>query len=404
MRIVLINHSDTKGGASVVAYRLMKALRAIGHDAKMLVLYKGGNDPNVVLAASPGRAKVVFAAEHARIFCANGFNRNDLFKVSVGAGGVGLQHHPLVKEADAVILNWINQGMMSLREIEAVASAKPTIWTMHDMWNLTGICHHAGGCEKYVSGCGNCHFLHGRASENDLSCRIARQKRLLYDNLPIRFVAVSRWLASRAQSSQLMMNCNISVIPNAFPIDDFYIKPKKSRADIGLPEWKKLVLMGAARLDDPIKGLPYAIDILNGLNRNDFEVVFFGNQRDKNSLTSLRVPYRWLGTLNDADTLHELYAHASVVISTSLYETLPGTLVEAQASGSTPIAFDSGGQSDIIDNGTTGFLIEPYNIDDFRRALNNALDSPCSEDVLRASVVDKFSSTTIAQRYVDLIS
>ena len=45
MKIVIINHSDTLGGASVVSYRLMKALRAMGVDASMLVSHKAGNDP-----------------------------------------------------------------------------------------------------------------------------------------------------------------------------------------------------------------------------------------------------------------------------------------------------------------------------------------------------------------------
>lgn len=38
MKLVLINHSDTIGGASVVTYRLLKALQAEGVDASMLVV------------------------------------------------------------------------------------------------------------------------------------------------------------------------------------------------------------------------------------------------------------------------------------------------------------------------------------------------------------------------------
>ena len=36
MKVVLINHSDTLGGASVVTARLASALRAEGVDARML--------------------------------------------------------------------------------------------------------------------------------------------------------------------------------------------------------------------------------------------------------------------------------------------------------------------------------------------------------------------------------
>lgn len=43
MKIVLINHSDTRGGASVVSVRLLEALRALGAEASMLVVRKAGD-------------------------------------------------------------------------------------------------------------------------------------------------------------------------------------------------------------------------------------------------------------------------------------------------------------------------------------------------------------------------
>ena len=50
MKIVLINHSDTRGGASVVSMRLLEALRALGADASMLVVRKAGDRPYVHLS------------------------------------------------------------------------------------------------------------------------------------------------------------------------------------------------------------------------------------------------------------------------------------------------------------------------------------------------------------------
>ena len=40
--------------------------------------------------------------------------------------------------------------MLSLKNIEKIlASGKPVVWTMHDMWPCTGICHHARECTRY---------------------------------------------------------------------------------------------------------------------------------------------------------------------------------------------------------------------------------------------------------------
>lgn len=403
MRIVIINHSDTKGGASVVSYRLMKALRALGHDAAMLVTHRGSNDRHVVAATTPFRYP--FYRECLRIFCANGFNRADLFKVSAGLDGMPLHRHPLVQEADAVIVNWVNQGMMSLRSVAAIAAEKPLLWTMHDMWNMTGICHHAGVCEAYKSseGCRNCPLLHARASVRDLSHKISQLKSEIYAGFGIQFVAVSSWVAEKARSSMLMAGCKVTTINNAFPVGEFYTEPKRSRKELGLPEGKKIILMGAARLDDPIKGLPYAVSALNSVLRDDVHAVFFGALRNENALQDLRMPHTKLGTVKDAALLRELYAHASVVFSASLYETLPGTLVEGQAAGCMPVSFNMGGQADIIEDGVTGWLVDAYDCAAFAEALNRALDAPASADTLRQSVIGKFSAENIAGQYVELI-
>ena len=89
-----------------------------------------------------------------------------------------------------------------------------------------------------------------------------------------------------------------------------------------IPKGKKIILMGAARLDDPVKGLDYAVEILNKLNADDTIAVFFGEIRNREALAGLHFPHIHIGTVSDAAILRELYARATVVISTSLYETL----------------------------------------------------------------------------------
>ncbi len=406
MKICIINHSDSRGGASVVSYRLMEALQALGHEASMLVAHKSGSNDAVYIVKPQWRLKAAFLAEHLRILAGNGFNRADMFKVSIATDGMPLAEHPLVRQADAVFLNWVNQGMLSLDEISRIAASKPTIWTMHDMWNLTGICHHAATCRAFTKepGCGNCPFLHSRASVKDLSRRTWQRKKTLYDNSGIRFVAVSSWLKKLCDESSLMAGREISLIPNAFPVEDFYIDSKGTTPVPGIPQGKKIILMGAARLDDPVKGLDYAVEALNRLDRHDTVAVFFGDIRNASALDSLHFPHVCTGSVTDPAVLHELYARATVLMSTSRYETLPGTLIEGQAAGCTPVSFDSGGQRDIIEHGLTGYLVPPYDTQAFAQALNTALDTPVDPTVLRRSVTEKFSAQSVASRYIDLLA
>lgn len=403
MKITLINHSDTLGGASVVTFRLMEALRRRGHDARMLVMHKGSDSPFVEIAAKGVRAKVPFLVEHARIYVANGFNRQDLFKVSLGSDGLALSRHPLVRGADAVFINWVNQGMLSLKEIGRIAARTRVVWTMHDMWNLTGICHHAGSCRNFAEtpGCGECRFIHRRASAHDVSRRVWEHKRELYSAVPLQFVAVSSWLAGRCRRSSLMRDVPVEVIPNAFPVDDYYAVPRRSRSELGLPDGKKIILMGAARLDDPVKGIDYAVEALNKMERRaDVVPAFFGNLRNPAILEGIKGDYVWTGPVADP---REFYAHASVVMSSSLYETLPGTLIEGQAAGCMPVAFDSGGQRDIITSESVGRLVEPYDTDAFAAALDAAVALEIDTEALRRHVADLFSADAVARRYVELI-
>lgn len=407
MKIVIINHSDVRGGASVVSYRLMKALQSEGADVKMLVTHKATGDPAVVVAASPLRARLPFLEEHLKIFLANGLDRATLFKISTGSDGLPLDRHPLVREADVVMLNWVNQGMLSLKSIRRMAKmGKRIIWTMHDMWNLTGVCHHAGCCRHYLRQCGKCPLICTGHRANDLSHRVWLKKNRLYSGSNIQFVAVSNWLAALAAKSELMRDCDVCVIPNAFPIEDFCRESEYSRSELGLPSGIPLVVMGAARLDDPVKNLPRAIEALNILHHKGLKAhaVFFGAIRRPQLLDSLELPYTFSGTISDPGRLQALMHHAAAVLSSSDYETLPGTLIEGQAAGAVPVSFRDGGQSDIIDHLSTGYIARSGDCTDLAAGLEWALTQPHDPALLFDSVRRRFSARAVARRYLQLIS
>ena len=100
--------------------------------------------------------------------------------------------------------------------------------------------------------------------------------------------------------------------------------------------------MGAARLDDPVKDLPMAIESLNTFVMRhpemaaQCEAVFFGGVRNPDAFNVIKMPWRYLGELHGND-LRQLYAAASVVLSTSKFETMGATLMEGMAAGAIPV-------------------------------------------------------------------
>lgn len=407
LKVVLINNSDTIGGAAVVTYRLMQALRREGVDARMIVFHKTSQDDNVIQS----KHYLSFLRECAYIFTHNGFDRPNLFKISAGKFGLSLWKHPWVRQADVIALNWINQGLLSLDGIKELASlGKPIVWTMHDMWQLTGVCHHAYECTRYRERCGNCPYINDGAKEADLSRRQWMRKQNLYDDADIRFVAVSNWLAEKCAESSLLRNRNIEVIPNAFPINLFHTAPTRPLPWRDIDQTKTIILMGAARIDDPIKGLDYAIDALNivATRRKDIaehsQMVFFGNIREPSRLDRLKFPYIHVGVIQDAELLRQLYSSANVVLSTSLYETLPGTLIEGQAAGCTPVTFGMGGQNDIVDHLKSGYIAEYRSAESIADGIIRAVENPIDRNALHEQVRSRFASAVIARRYIELFN
>ena len=412
MKIVIVCKSHTQGGAAIVSHRLMVALRCAGHDARMLVLTCSSQDvdDNVGCYASYVRDKVNFLAERLQIFMHNGFSRERLFMVDTAKWGADISNHPWVKEADVVNINWINQGALSLRSIARLAQkGKKIVWTMHDMWNCTGICHHAHDCTKYMGECNNCPYLGSMAADKDLSTQVQREKRKLYAKNKIKFVAVSNWLAERCRKSSLMCHADVEVIPNAFPIEQFsYVR--RSNGTLGIDEGKSVLIMGAARLDDAVKGFDNLIRATQCLATTKpglaakCHLLLYGDIRNHDLLEELSIDYTYLGVI-PGKRVGRLFAQADVVLSTSHYETLPGTLVEGLASGCVAVAFNSGGQSDIVDHLETGYLAKYENVVDFVDGIEWALTKAAvSRQHLHHIMETRFSAQMVAERYLNLFA
>lgn len=426
MKVTIINKSDATGGAAIVSYRLMEALTEAGVDARMVVADRQRPLPRISLAASPWRLKAAFLKERLGIFLANGMNRETLFKIDTAADGVPLHRHPWVREADVICLDWVNQGLLSLKGLRRLGEmGKPIVWTMHDMWNMTGICHHAGVCGRWRQNCGCCPLMNRRASADDLSARTWKRKKGAYDTLAgtlphgseregIAFVAVSNWLADKARMSSLLRDAAVHVIPNAFPFDGSE-NPGRVR-DSGN---KARILFGAARLDDPIKGLPVMIratQILADRHRDiahDCEIVTFGRINRPEALSDFGIDHRHLGVLRGHE-VKTTYEQSDIVLSASSYETLPGTLVEGQAWGCVPVSTLSGGQEDIVEHESTGYLVRPGDsIEKTAAGIADGVvwaykqlqsDSTGIRERMLASARSRFAGEVVAARYIDLFN
>ena len=109
-----------------------------------------------------------------------------------------------------------------------------------------------------------------------------------------------------------------------------------------------------------------------------------------------------MGRVDDPKLVRQLYASSDVVLSTSLYETLPGTLIEGQAAGCLPVTFGRGGQGDIVTHRVDGYIAEYPDPKDIARGILWALNAKVDRQALHDSVGRRFGAESVAKRYIDL--
>lgn len=410
MNILLLNTSDRTGGAAVAANRLMRVLRKQGVNVRMLVRDKGLDDDVIMSVNFSYLHKklnyVRFVWERLVIFICNFFSKRNLFQVSIANVGIDISQKDVFKKADVIHLHWINQGFLSLSDIKRIInSGKPIVWTMHDLWPATGICHYPGVCRKYQTQCIACSLL-GKRTCWDLAKQVFRQKQKI-DWSKIHFVGCSHWIMQEGKKSTLLKDAHFHVIPNPIDISVFSKKDQiEARAYFQLPSEKHLILFAAAKVSDERKGLEYLIKACSLLSSSflDIEVILMGGNGEE---LRKQLPFKahLLGYLSGTEQIVNAYSCADVFVTPSLEDNLPNTIMESMACGTPCIGFNTGGIPEMIDHLENGYVARYKDAEDLARGIAWALDYPDKKQLSDACVEKvkrEYAEDVVAQRYMQL--
>ena len=411
MRVLLINTSERIGGAAIAASRLMESLKNHGIKAKLLVRDKQTDQISVVSLDHNWRMVWKFVWERIVIWKANRFKKHNLFAVDIANTGTNISALPEFNQADVIHLHWINQGMLSLTDIRRIIeSGKPIVWTMHDMWPFTGICHYASDCDKYTQECHYCPLLF-KGGKKDLSYRTFEKKRKLFDGANITFVACSRWLEGMAKQSELLKGQTITNIPNAINTNLFKPRNKKqAREKCHLPQDKKLLLFGSVKITDKRKGIDYLVEACKILASQDpglskqLGVVVFGKQAEQYA-SLFPFPIYPMNYVSNEKELVDIYNAVDLYVTPSLQDNLPNTIVEAMACGIPCVGFNVGGIPQMIDHLHNGYVAQYKSSEDFANGIYWTLTEPdypsLSEQACRKAI-SHYSENVVAKKYIDL--
>jgi glycosyltransferase involved in cell wall biosynthesis len=415
MKVALINTSDSGGGAAEACMRLLKALQLQRVDVTLVVQHKKRAEQRVYTiektALDRTRSNFNFFYERLPFIAFRERDKSVRFAFSTANAGTDISREKVIQDADILHLHWTNSGFLSIKDLKKLfALNKPIVWTLHDMWAFTGGCHYAGTCDHFMQECGDCYFLRN-PQKNDIShSGWLRKSDMFASANNISFVSCSNWLGSVAKQSSLLKDASVQAIPN--PIDTELFSPKDrsaARTRWGVNPSAKIILFGAANINDRRKGISYLVEALQHL-KNDYpqgtpvEIVIFGKNKHFDTST-LPFPVHQLNIINSPADLADIYSMADVHVSPSIEDNLPNTIMEAMACGTPCVAFNTGGIPDLIDHQQNGYLAEFKSATGLAEGLNTILNAANDQELSAAArdkVLRDFNNTKVAGQYIRL--
>jgi len=127
--------------------------------------------------------------------------------------------------------------------------------------------------------------------------------------------------------------------------------------------------------------------------RSDIKFIVTGDGPQKEIMKKKMPDAVFTDGLHNGD-LSRIYASSDLFVFPSITETFGNVVLEALASGLPVVAAAQGGPKGIIQDGRTGYLAIPKNVEDFCSKILRILDDPVHRDVLARNSVEYAKSQT----------
>lgn len=406
MKVLIVSTSDINGGAARAGYRLHQSLLANSIDSQMLVQTKSSDDYTV---DSVSQSRVQKIISRLRPSLDNLPVRRYKAKTKTLFSPAMLGFSSIVDRInkinpDIVHIHWICSGMIPITDLAKINA--PIVWNLHDMWAFTGGCHYDNHCEGYKNKCGNCPVLQSK-KENDLSRKVHELKSKTYAMMNhLTVVGSSQWITKCAKESTLLKDKRFVTLPNCINTDLFKAIDQNVARDVfGIPKNKKVILFGAMNaLGDPRKGAKALFEAINLLDVDNAVFVIAGSSKPKESL-NLKCPVYFIPPLSDEVSLALMYNVADVMIVPSLQENLANSVVESLSCAVPVVAFDVGGNKDMIDHKENGYLARVSDATDLAHGIEWVLSNKGAKGLAmnaRAKVMSAFDAKVVSKQYIDL--
>lgn len=397
MKVVHITTID-QGGAYTAVRRLNTCLKRQGVESEIVLRTKTHEAHEGIQILSTRPCKFVSKTKN---FINNLFSDKGMH---IEGLGTDISRERSIKEADILVIHWIN-SFLSYHEIDRLCKLnKPVIWVLHDMWVFTGGCHYDHYCEKYEVGCNIC----GRA-RGFKKCAVRvffRKKKKIFEHADIIFVGPSEWMTECAKRSRILQKKTVLYIPNVIDTNVFRVKNNKAEIQkkLQINVHKKIVIFGAADegTENERKGFSYLKSALEYLDPQKYFLIVFGNAADKCLTLPENLERKFIGYVEREEEMVELYNVADVFANPSLQEAFGYTVCEAMACGTPVVGFAIGGVKEQIRHMENGYLARYLDAQDLARGIEYCAYNSEKLGKNARKAAEKYDYSCGGKKYIDL--
>jgi glycosyltransferase involved in cell wall biosynthesis len=391
MKVVQINSGDLMG-RRFNGFDLKRHLEQFDVDSKLLVYWNKKSDaPFVSQAFSyPGSRYVTRAL--------NIIERQASLHARLHPHSWALTMHKAVREADLMHLHIIHDGYFSFSALPYVTGKKPTVWTWHDPWPMTGHCVYPLECRRWQVGCGSCPDLTlPFPMKTDRTAEQFSWKQRVYSKTKAEIIVASRWMLSMAERSPLAERFNFSVIPFGLDLDVYKPKDKEAaRARLGVLPGRSVILIRASAT--PFKGLFEFIEALKSLSPERKMCIIV--VQETGHFEQFRGQHQILefGWTDDETLLLDMYAACDFFAMPSKAEAFGLMAIEAMACGRPVLSLEGTALPAVTFAPAAGLAVPANDVEALAYGINHLISNPDECDA-RGQL-----SRTLAQRHYDIAS
>jgi glycosyltransferase involved in cell wall biosynthesis len=395
VRIILLGHSKTKGGAGIAANRISDCLNKNNIDVFELFL------DNYLLLKKNFYLKlkysiIVLLSKIIKKFqISKNFNSHSL-------NLFGFFDSRDINKIDGEIINllWINNEVISIKEISKIK--KKIIWTILDTWPFCGTEHYTD-TNRFVEG----YYTYNKPIKQkgiDLEKVIWQKKNKFFKKKNIKIIATSQWLYKLLKKSELFKNNSIHKVN--CPIDCDLWKPINkniAREQLGLDKNAYIIIYGGG-LSRARKGFDLLeSSLMKNLNLKQKVIVLSIGRIGLNFTNSKGIIFKNVDFQNSVSDQILYHSAADIVSIPSRFDNMPYFGIESMACQTPAIAFDIGGCGEMFEHMKSGWLSRPFDINDYSKGINWLLEDKDRLDQLsinaREYIKNNFSYDNFFKEY-----